>query len=329
MVLSYQNPVWDGYLADPFVLKVGREYYAYGTGGPENHGRQRDGRIFPLLRSRNLVEWEHLGGALIPLNDSARPAYWAPEVALRDGRFYLYYSSGGPAGEGHQIRAATSDSPAGPFQDVGRVLIPEEPFTIDPHPFQDPRDGRWYLFFAKDYLEEPRCGTGLAAVSLADDMISPAGPVVPIHRACWDWQIFERNRQWHGRSWDAWHTVEGAFVLERNGRYYCLYSGGRWESSDYGVGFCVADSALGPYGDDRCGQGPSVLREVPGTVLGPGHNSVVKGPDGLSDLIVYHAWDSQRTARRMCIDPLEWTPDGPRCKGPSYTSQTLEFPESV
>jgi hypothetical protein len=32
MRLEYENPVWDGYLADPQVLKTGGEYYAYGTG---------------------------------------------------------------------------------------------------------------------------------------------------------------------------------------------------------------------------------------------------------------------------------------------------------
>ncbi len=32
MRLEYENPVWDGYLADPQVLKTGGEYYADGGG---------------------------------------------------------------------------------------------------------------------------------------------------------------------------------------------------------------------------------------------------------------------------------------------------------
>jgi GH43 family beta-xylosidase len=202
-------------------------------------------------------------------------------------------------------------------------LLPDEPFSIDPHPFQDPKDGHWYLFFAKDYLDGQRCGTGLAAVQLGENMISVEGPVASIYRACWDWQIFERGRHWYGRTWEAWHTVEGPCVMERDGRYYCLYSGGRWETPQYGVGFCAAGSALGPYGDDACSDGPSVLKEVPGKVLGPGHNTVVKGPDGETDFIIYHAWDADRTARRMCIDPLAWTSDGPVCGGPSFEERVL------
>ena len=27
--------------------------------------------------------------------------------------------------------------------------------------------------------------------------------------------------------------------------------------------------------------------------------------------------------RRLCIDRLEWTPDGPRCAGPTYTPQSI------
>ena len=67
-----------------------------------------------------------------------------------------------------------------------------------------------------------------------------------------------------------------------------------------------------------------MLRGKPDHVVGPGHNSVVMGPDGQTLFVVYHAWDAARTARRMCIDPLVWTPDGPRCDGPSHGPRTIE-----
>jgi GH43 family beta-xylosidase len=52
-------------------------------------------------------------------------------------------------------------------------------------------------------------------------------------------------------------------------------------------------------------------------VLGPGHASIVASPDRSSDWLVYHAWDPDATARLMRIDQLVWTPEGPRCDGPS------------
>jgi beta-xylosidase len=311
-MLNISNPVWPGYFADPFVLRWNGEYYAYGTGGPESNGLQADGRMFPVLHSRDFTTWELAGGALQPLDDPEKPSFWAPEVAERDGRFFMYYSAGGHEGQGHQLRVAVAEQPLGPFVDQGVVLLPDEPFSIDAHPFRDPPSGQWFLYFAKDYFDTERPGTGTAVVRLGDDMMSVEGPVTDVLRAAADWQIFERNRRWYERDWAAWHTVEGPFVLFHEDRYYCLYSGGRWETEDYGVGFGVADHPLGPFTPQ--GDGPTVLRGVPGKILGPGHNSVVTGPDGRTEYIVYHAWDPARTMRRMFIDPLVWTPDGPKAR---------------
>lgn len=314
--LSYKNPVWPGYLADPFVLRVNGEYFAYGTGSDAGNGRQFDGRVFPVLRSTNLVNWTHVGGALEPLSSSPSTAYWAPEVAERDGTFFLYYAAD------MRLRVATARHPAGPFLDSGRDLFPHEPFSIDASPFRDPRDGRWYLFFAKDYFDQ-RVGTGTAVVPLGDDMIAPAGEPRMVVRATSDWQIFQRNRRWYDREWEAWHTVEGPFAVEHEGRYYCFYSGGCWETADYGVSYAVADHPLGPWRDEWSHAGPVVLCGVPGRVLGPGHNSVTIAPDGETRMLVYHAWDPARTGRRMCLDPLVFTPEGPRCLGPTTEPRTV------
>jgi arabinan endo-1,5-alpha-L-arabinosidase len=324
-IITYSNPVWPGYFADPFVLKWQGQYYAYGTGSPVDHGLQADRRMFPVLHSLDLVHWDLIGGALEPLDDSSKSSYWAPEVAERDGRFYLYYSAGGPAGENHQLRVGIAEQPEGPFTDTGHVLMPDEPFTIDAHPFRDPRDGRWYLFFAKDYFEGDRPGTGTAVVPLADDMISVTGEPLEVLRANHDWHVFERGRRWYERDWEAWYTVEGPFVVEHGGLYYCLYSGGRWETPDYGVSYGVADNVMGPYLHPEGANGPVVLKGVEGRVLGPGHNSVVVGPDDKTEFMVYHAWDTQRTMRRMCIDPLIWTTNGPKCQGPSIGEVTVDL----
>lgn len=308
--LTYQNPVWNDYLADPFVLRWRGDYYAYGTGSDVGNGRQPDGRVFPVITSPDLVHWTPVGGALEPLPGTQQSPYWAPEVAERNGVFYMYYAVD------CRLRVAMASHPAGPFRDAGRDLFPDEPFSIDAHPFCDPRDGRWYLYFAKDFFDE-RVGTGTAVVPLADDMMTPLEKPRVVLRASSDWHIYERNRHWYGKQWDAWHTVEGPFVLAHEGRYYCLYSGGSWLTPNYGVSYGVADHPMGPFCDEWSHSGPAVLKGIPGKVLGPGHNSVILGPDGKTDYMVYHAWDLDQKARRMCIDPLIWTQDGPRCEGPS------------
>lgn len=318
MLIQYQNPVWPDYFADPFVLRWEGMYYAYGTSAQlDNHGR-----VFPVLRSADLVTWEHVGGAL-EAGDHDGIDFWAPEVAVHNRTFYLYYSSAGGAGdETHRLRVATAKHPAGPFRDTGRLLLPNETFSIDAHPFRDPRDGRWYLFFAKDFFDE-RVGTGIAVAPLRDDMCGITMEPTTVVRASADWQIYERNREIYGQRWKAWHTVEGPFVLFHEGRYYCLYSGGSWQTPEYGVSFAVADNVIGPYKDMWSSEGPAVLRGTP-EVLGPGHNSVVVGPDGHTSMVVYHAWDIAQTGRRMCIDPLEWNDRGPQCRGPSTGPQAID-----
>ena len=316
---AYTNPVWPDYFADPFVLKSSSGYWAYGTGPCDQAGRQ-----FPVLHSDDLVGWEYVGHALGPLMNPPAFSYWAPEVAERDGKLYLYYSaSHGQSDEHHRLRVAVADHPAGPFEDMGKVIFPDGGFSIDPHPFRDPRTGKWYLYFAVDYLHDEPHGTGLAAVPLADDMVTPLAPPTLVMRAQCPWQVYEHNRDYKGRVWNAWHCIEGPFVVFHGNRYWCLYSGGNWQSGNYGIGFAVADNPLRPWTDDMAQHGPTVLKGIPNRVIGPGHASVVPGPDDASLMLVYHAWDAEKTARRMCIDPLHFTDEGPRCDGPSVAPRTM------
>lgn len=319
----YRNPVHADYFADPFVIKAhdGR-YYAYGTGG--GGPLMPDGRAFPVLVSDDLARWQSLGGALVPLADPPAHTYWAPEVAHADGRYYLYYSASRvPSDEGHRLRVAVAEHPAGPFIDAGVELMPRAGFTIDGSPFYDPKEEAWHLFFATDYTSDEPHGTGLAVVRLRKDMLAVETEPVPVVRACADWQIYERDRDYKGQKWGAWHCVEGPSAVYHQGRYYCFYSGGAWHGPNYGVGFAVAEHPLGPWIDDRAVHGPTVLRGIEGRVHGPGHNSTVVGPDGTTLYMVYHAWDPGHTARRMFIDPIVWTEQGPKVDGPSTEPRPL------
>jgi hypothetical protein len=136
-----------------------------------------------------------------------------------------------------------------------------------------------------------------------------AGEPVTVARATKDWQRFESNRIIYGARYD-WHTVEGPCVRKRLGRYWCLFSTGRWENDTYGVDWASADCVSGPWTSDLRPEGARLLRTIPGSLIGPGHNSIAEGTDG-SDYIVYHAWDPAMTARRTFIEPLGWTPEGP------------------
>lgn len=306
MLPQYRNPVYDGYFADPFILRAADGYYAYGTGSVLDNGL-----VFEILRSRDLTSWESIGAALEPVSPELGTTYWAPEVACIDGVYWLYYSVG-VEDAGHQIRVASASSPGGPFLDAGVNLTPGEIFAIDPHPFRDD-DGSWYLYFARDVLDGERVGTQLAA-DVLESPTSLRGDTTSVLCATADWQLYQRDRLMYGKTCD-WYTLEGPAVVRRDGRYYCIYSGGSWQGPGYGVSWASADHPLGPW--QQPDPEARLLETVPGRVIGPGHSNVASTPDG-DDVIVYHAWEPTLSKRQMFIDELRWTSAGPQIDGAAH-----------
>src|SRR5688572_25614465 len=80
---EYQNPVMAGDYPDPSVIKVGPEYWATATSsewGPQ----------FPLLVSRDLVNWQLAGSVFSKRPEWSVANYWAPEITEFKKRYYVY-----------------------------------------------------------------------------------------------------------------------------------------------------------------------------------------------------------------------------------------------
>ena len=308
MSATYCNPVHPRSCPDPFVLKHAGEYFAFCT------GVWHDGRAFGVLRSHDLVHWTELGGA-IDLLPGGHTCYWAPEVAHLDGRFHLYYSVGNE--ERMAIRVGTADRPEGPYVDAGRALTSEE-FAIDAHVFVD-EDGTRWMFYATDFLSHTHVGTGTVRDRMLDPLTLEGHPR-PVTRPRFDWQVYDPQRAEKGGV--RWHTVEGPFVLRRKGLYYQMFSGGNWKNVTYGVSYATAGrlDAPGEWLQDCDGERVlPVLRTIPGRVVGPGHNSVVRGPDNRQLWCVYHRWDGGE--RVLAIDRLDWVGGRLVVLGPSTEPQ--------
>ncbi len=313
----FQNPVLATYFADPFCFFHEGMFYAVGTGRDEADACAVTGNVVPMVKSRDLQHWERVGHVLKQVKEEEGGCFWAPEVATDGRRFYMYYHPNGKRGLRFHIRCAVADGPEGPYVDVGRPMtdLAKNPFAIDAHAFRD-EDGAWYMFYATDFLESDLStvpptfrGTGLV-VDRMKSMTELEGNPRVVMRAHWGWQMFQKQRDLYGRVED-WYTLEGPTVVRRGGKYFLFFSGGCFENETYGVDYLMADHPMGPWKEVGKERGPQVVRTIPGKILGPGHNSVVRGPGGV-DYFVYHAWDAGFRERQLWVDRLEWTSGGPR-----------------
>lgn len=313
---TYLNPVYPHSFPDPYVLKFCGEYYAYCT------GFWHDGLVFGILHSRDLVNWKEIGGAMQPLKNDA-PFYWAPEVSYDNGKFYLYYSVGNETLM--ELRVAVSVRPDGGFIDSGRRLTTED-FAIDAHVFTDD-DGARYMFYATDFLEHTYIGTGTVVDRMVDWLTLEGNPR-PVTRAKYDWQVYDPQRKEKGGV--RWHTVEGPFVLKRKGLYYEMFSGGNWQNISYGVSFAVADDIHREQEWEQFSDGKKVLpilRTIPEVVVGPGHNSVIRGPNNRELYCVYHSWTDN--GRVLAIDRMDFAGERMFIDGATHTEQLAPFEPSI
>ena len=131
------NPVLDADWPDPDAIRVGEEYWMIASSFQRAPG-------LPVLRSRNLVDWEHVTNALPalpPLEHYSLPrrgsGVWAPSIREHEGTFHIVYPD-----PDHGIFVLDAPHPAGPWSEPRLLLAGRG--LIDPCPLWD-EDGRAYL----------------------------------------------------------------------------------------------------------------------------------------------------------------------------------------
>ncbi|KAL3465339.1 glycosyl hydrolase [Aspergillus heterothallicus] len=196
---------------------------------------------------------------------------WAPDAAMRNGKFYLFF----PARDREdvfRIGVAVGDKPEGPF--VAQPKPIEGVYSIDPAVFVDSEkkggDGEAYIYFgglwggqlqcwskassesgegeggwvfdaSKKGPQEPS-GAGVSALfprvaKLSADMLSLASPVL-------DLVILdpETNQPIAADDHER-RFFEAAWMHKHNGKYYFSYSTG----DTHFLVYAVSDSPLGPF----------------------------------------------------------------------------------
>ena len=281
---TYTNPVLAGDYPDPSIIRVGKDFWATATSsewGPQ----------FPILHSRDLVNWKIIGAVFPKRPAWAMGNFWAPEISEDHGRYCVYYvgrKKDGPL----SVAVATADKPEGPYTDHG-PLVSQEAGSIDPMPVTDEK-GERYLIWKEDGNSR-KLPTILWAQQLSGDGASLVG----------DRKELIRN----DAPWEA-AVVEGPFLLRRGDWFYLFYSGsgccGR--GCAYAMGVARSRSLLGPW--EKNPSNPILAGNEHWKC--PGHGSVVTDDRGRYFLL-YHGYDAKTfvfTGREMLLDEVKFGSDG-------------------
>jgi arabinan endo-1,5-alpha-L-arabinosidase len=290
-----RNPVFEHIFADPSILRAADgAFYAYAT--YQNWGAQMDRRLIPIIRSRNLIDWEYVGQAFATKPDWLDDeGLWAPEIGVLEGRYVLYYSFATFESNNPGIGIATATVPGDTFTDRGKLFSSAEigvPNSIDPCLVVD--DGRPFLFWGSFQ--------GIYGIQLSPDGLRTRGEPFQI----------------------AGPGVEAAYIIKHGDYYYLFGSRGTCCSgadSTYHVVVGRSKRLISGYenraGDSLLTASGTMVLHGDATFAGPGHTDVIQDDTG-TEWLVYHAyertnpWVGPIPRRVLMLSPLRWADGWPR-----------------
>ncbi|HEY0078631.1 MAG TPA: family 43 glycosylhydrolase [Pyrinomonadaceae bacterium] len=293
----YTNPVIAGDFPDPSVIRVGTDYWAMtttGTWAPH----------FPILHSRDLVNWRVVGYVFEKSPAWVKSDFWAPEITHDRGRFLVYYTARREEGRGKTgtlcVAVASAKSPVGPYTDHGALVceIPElkNVGSIDGFFIRDEKNVPYLIWKADGNDAEPDVPTSIFAQRLTEDGTRLVGKRKEILR--------------NDAAWER-HVVEGSFILKRGRWFYHFYSGNACcgRGCDYALGVARSRRLLGKW--EKSPKNPIVDDNSDWQC--PGHGSIVSTPDG-RDFLLYHSYrrrrDTFNVGREALLDEIRWNADG-------------------
>ncbi len=273
--------------ADPHADFYGGKFWLYITAqnniGPHNP-------VLYAFSSPDLKTWTKSAQPIfqfkfapwIAANGRTNNGAWAPCIAEKDGKYYLYYSVGPQNSQGPaRIGVAVGDAPDAVFVDSGKpLIIGERGFeAIDPMVFRDPQSGRYYMYAGGSAYSK------LRVWEMAPDMVNLAREI-PVDNPT--------------------KFTEAPFMHYDNGRYYLSYSHGTYNNASYSVHYSTAPSPTGPWQY----RGPILQSDL--THKGPGHHAFVRDARSGEWFIMYHRWQSPDggnpfgQGRSIAIEPMRY-----------------------
>ncbi len=282
---TYTNPVQAGDYPDPSIIRVGKDFYATATSSewsPE----------FPILHSRDLVNWEIVGEVFPKRPEWSVGNYWAPEIWQENGVFYIFYVAR-KAGGNLCIAAASAAKPTGPYTDHG-ALECQEVGSIDAFPIRD-ETGKLFVVWKED-----------------GNSVNKPTPLWAQELDTKNWKLVGTRKEILRNDPESWegNLVEGPYIIRRDGYFYMFYSGNACcgRGCNYAMGVARSKTLLGTW--EKYAENPILKGNE--NFNCPGHGTAITLEDGRM-FMLYHAFDPKDTnyvGRQALLDEVNWTRDG-------------------
>lgn len=298
---TFTNPIRDG--ADPWVFqKESFYYYCSSTGNG-----------IAVSRSNKLTQH----GEMVKVWESSKKGWnisniWAPELHFFDGHWYIYYAAGKVTGTPfiHQrsgVLKSGSDDPFGPYEDKGMLYTGDDiqnrdsnKWAIDLTPFE--HKGQLYAVWSgwEENSDTDKTAQHLYIAKMSDPTTISSNRI----------KISSPEEDWEtGGELDL---NEGPQVLKNTNKVFIIYSTRESWLKEYRLAQLelVGSNPNPMVPENWIKSGPIFL----GTnqVLGVGHSSFAKSPDGKEDWILYHSKKTEKPGwdRDIRLQPFRWKENG-------------------
>lgn len=306
--VAYSNSIFTAFsLPDPDVIRADDGYfYLYATEHNRNDANMRN---VPIMRSSDLMNWTRVGSvftdATHPQITDQNAGIWAPSVNRVGNQYVIYYSQPGNNYK-HAIGVAVSDSPTGPFRDLGKLIDSNEQgvdISIDAYLYQE--NGHNYLFWGSF--------RSISVLELTEDGLAI------------------KNKATQKRREVAGGQYEATVVVKRDGWYYLIVSTGDYsKGGTYRLVVGRSQNLFGPYvdkdGNDMMSVHDELILQGNDTFSSPGHCSRIITDDAGQDWILYHAYPNDKDYRCLMLDRINWVDGWPVSPGLQPTSQSVDRP---
>ncbi len=307
--LTFTNPLGQG--QDPWVIQWQGSYLLARSSGnsvwidkanelPDVHASDP--------ASTSVRAWQAPGGT----NYSQQ--IWAPELHQIDGKWYVYVAASDGNNATHRMHVLERDdpNPMGRFTYKGELATAG--WAIDGTVLQ----WQGQLYFIWSGWPGSTDGQQYLYIAPMSDPLTISGSRSIISTPQYAWEKF------------GMPINEGPEILIHDGQLRIIYSASGYWTQEYSLGQLTYDGSGSVLSAANWVKSPTPVFQKTAAVVGVGHASFVKSPDGTQDWIVYHSHPSpggdpdQRVIR---IQPFTYNVDGsPNFGAPVSPPAVVEYP---